>query len=60
MAEAVTRLAAGETVATHVQSGGTYFSYPRADEWDEFLGRGWRVADPSDFRELYARNLGSG
>ena len=40
-----------------MQSGGTYFTYPRSDEWDEFLRRGWRIADPSDLRELTLRYL---
>jgi methionyl-tRNA formyltransferase len=55
MAGAVARLDAGERLETHVQSGGTYYSYPSADEWDEFLRRGWRVSDASDFRELYGK-----
>jgi hypothetical protein len=38
---------------TRVQSGGTYYSYPTADEWNEFFRRGWRVADASDLHELY-------
>ena len=37
------------------------YSYPTAEEWDEFLRRGWRVADPSDLREvasqLHARGM---
>ena len=57
MADAVARLDAGEHLETHVQSGGMYYSYPSADEWDEFLRRGWRVSDASDFRELYAKYL---
>jgi methionyl-tRNA formyltransferase len=60
MADAVARLDAGERLETHVQSGGTYYSYPSADEWDEFLRRGWRVSDASDFRELYAKYLPTG
>ena len=60
MADAVARLDAGERLETHVQSGGTYYSYPSADEWDEFLRRGWRVSDASDFRELYGKYLPPG
>jgi methionyl-tRNA formyltransferase len=52
MADALTRLAAGETLGGTTQTGGAYYSYPRADEWSEFLRRGWRVADPSDFHAL--------
>jgi len=57
MAQAVERLGAGEELETHLQSGGTYYSYPSADEWNEFLRRGWRVADARDFHELYAKYL---
>jgi methionyl-tRNA formyltransferase len=57
MADAVARLGAGERLETHVQSGGTYYSYPSADEWDDFLRRGWRISDASDFRELYGKYL---
>jgi methionyl-tRNA formyltransferase len=53
MAQAVQRLAGGATLETRVQSGGTYYSYPTADEWNEFFRRGWRVADASDLHELY-------
>lgn len=60
MARAVERLDAGERLGTHVQSGGTYYSYPTADEWDEFLRGGWRVSDARDFRELYAKYLPAG
>jgi len=60
MADAVARLDAGERLETHVQLGGTYYSYPSADEWDEFLRRGWRVSDASDFRELYGKYLVQG
>jgi methionyl-tRNA formyltransferase len=55
VADAIGRLSRGESLATHVQTGGTYYTYPRADEWAEFLRQGWRVADPSDFRELALR-----
>ena len=57
MARAVERLAAGEELEAHLQSGGTYYSYPSADEWTEFHRRGWRVADAADFHELYAKYL---
>jgi methionyl-tRNA formyltransferase len=60
VADAIARLARGETLETRVQSGGAYYSYPTSDEWDEFVRRGWRVADPDDFRELFARYLPSG
>jgi len=60
MADAVARLDAGERLETHVQSGGTYYSYPSADEWDEFLRRGWRVSDASDLRELYGKYMPPG
>ena len=57
MAKAVERLEARETLEARVQTGGTYYSYPSAEEWDEFRRRGWRVAEASDFHELYAKYL---
>lgn len=60
MAQAVERLEAGGTLETRMQTGGTYYSYPSADEWDEFRRRGWRVADAFDFHELYAKYLRPG
>lgn len=57
IADAIARLHRGETLRTSTQSGGTYFSYPRADEWDEFNRRGWRVVDLSDLHEVFARFL---
>ena len=57
LADALGRLERGEALATSVQAGGTYFTYPTAEEWQEFLRRGWRVADPSDLRELTMRYL---
>ena len=29
-----------------------YYTYPTAQEWDEFVRRGWRVVDPSDLHEV--------
>ena len=55
VADAVGQLACGEPLKSTVQTGGNYFSYPTAAEWDEFLRRGWRVADPSDLREVFGR-----
>ena len=55
MARAIEQLASGEAISTHVQSGGTYFTYPTADEWADFLRRGWRVVDPSDLHELFGK-----
>ena len=55
VAEALEQLSRGESLATHVQTGGTYYTYPRADEWAEFLRQGWRVADPSDLQKLALR-----
>ena len=60
MAQAVDQLSAGKQLETYLQTGGTYYSYPTADEWDEFLRRGWRVADARDFHELYAKYLRPG
>jgi methionyl-tRNA formyltransferase len=60
MAQAVDRLEAGQTLETRTQAGGTYYSYPSAEEWDEFRRRGWRVADALDFHEVYAKYLHPG
>lgn len=57
MADALGRLSAGERPSTTQQQGGTYFSYPSADEWSDFLHRGWRVVDPGDLHELSLRYL---
>jgi len=59
IADALERVARGEELPVQSQSGGSYYSYPSAEEWDEFLGRGWRVADPSDLYELASRYKGS-
>jgi len=57
MAGAVRRLAAGEPPggAPQVAGEGRYYSYPSAAEWAEFGRRGWRIADPSDLAEAFAR-----
>jgi methionyl-tRNA formyltransferase len=56
-ARAIEQLARGEKIGGTVQTGGTYFTYPRDDEWSEFLARGWRVVDPSDLEALYTNYL---
>jgi methionyl-tRNA formyltransferase len=57
MAAAVDRLARGEQLSgiPQVAGEGSYFSYPSADDWAEFRRRGWRVADPSDLADVFAR-----
>ena len=57
MTEAIRMLAAGSEPARTRQSasGGHYFSYPSAGEWAAFLGLGWRISDPSDLLEAFAR-----
>lgn len=55
MADAISRVASGEALATRVQSGGSYYTYPTADEWDEFQRRGFRVADPGDVHAVALR-----
>ncbi|HUQ82350.1 MAG TPA: formyl transferase [Gemmatimonadaceae bacterium] len=55
MSDAIARVTRGEPLPVHAQSGGNYYTYPNAAEWDEFLRRGWRVADPSDLREIALR-----
>jgi methionyl-tRNA formyltransferase len=43
----------GELSSSVQQRGaGAYYSYPTAQEWDEFTRRGWRVADPSDLQQV--------
>jgi methionyl-tRNA formyltransferase len=37
---------------------GSYYSYPTAQEWDEFTARGWRVADPSDLEQVMRSYMG--
>lgn len=57
MGAAVNSLAAGGSLPREPQSRerGSYFSYPTADEWNEFSKRGWTVALPSDFEHAMAR-----
>jgi methionyl-tRNA formyltransferase len=57
IADALERLDRGLTLAGLVQSGGSYYSYPSAEEWEEFQARGWRVADASDLYDLSSRYL---
>lgn len=57
LADAIGRLSRGEALATHVQSGGAYYSYPSEAEWAEFSRRGWRVADPSDLHDVFSLYL---
>jgi methionyl-tRNA formyltransferase len=37
---------------------GTYYSYPTAQEWNEFARRGWRIADPSDLQQVMLDYMG--
>jgi methionyl-tRNA formyltransferase len=37
---------------------GNYYSYPTAQEWDEFTRRGLRVADPSDLEQVVLSYMG--
>lgn len=59
MAAAVDRLEAGDLLAADPQpeTGGAYFTYPTAAEWEEFARRGWRVADVGDLDEVARRFL---
>jgi methionyl-tRNA formyltransferase len=47
-------------LSTSVQSrsDGAYYTYPTAQEWDEFTRRGWRVADPSDLEQVLLSYMG--
>jgi methionyl-tRNA formyltransferase len=43
----------GELSSSVAQHGAAaYYTYPTAQEWDEFTRRGWRIADPSDLHEV--------
>jgi methionyl-tRNA formyltransferase len=59
VANAIERLSRGEKLESSLQSGGTYYSYPSADEWEQFARRGWRVADAEDMRAVFSRYLPS-
>jgi methionyl-tRNA formyltransferase len=49
----------GELSSSVQQRGeGSYYSYPTAQEWDEFTGRGLRVADPSDVEQVVLSYMG--
>jgi hypothetical protein len=49
----------GELSSSVQQRGeGSYYSYPTAREWDEFTGRGLRVADPSDLEQVVLSYMG--
>jgi methionyl-tRNA formyltransferase len=54
LAGALQTLEQGGALPTSIQQPGTgnYYSYPTANDWDEFTRRGWRVADPSDLQQL--------
>jgi methionyl-tRNA formyltransferase len=53
---ALDRLATGDPVRGTAQpAGGAYYSAPSSAEWEAFLRRGWRVADPSDLHAVARR-----
>jgi methionyl-tRNA formyltransferase len=51
---ALQTLEQGGKLPTSIQQRGTgnYYSYPTAQDWDEFTSRGWRVVDPSDLQQV--------
>jgi methionyl-tRNA formyltransferase len=53
--KAIETLARGETLQHTPQptSGGAYYSYPTAVDWDEFARRGWRVTRAEDLLEVF-------
>ena len=59
---ALERLEQGGEVPSAVQTHGAaaYYTYPTAQEWNEFTRRGWRVADPSDLHEVTLSYLARG
>ncbi len=49
----------GELSSSVQQRGdGSYYSWPTAQEWDEFTRRGLRVADPSDLEQVVLSYMG--
>jgi methionyl-tRNA formyltransferase len=56
LSETITGLASGRAPprAAQATTGGAYYSFPSAQEWAEFTGRGWRVADASDLLGVVA------
>jgi methionyl-tRNA formyltransferase len=50
----------GGQVSSSVQQGAqaAYYTWPTAQEWDEFTRRGWRVADPSDLEQVMLSYMG--
>jgi methionyl-tRNA formyltransferase len=50
----------GGALSSSIQEHGAaaYYTYPTAQEWDEFTRRGWRVADPSDLQEIALSYMG--
>jgi methionyl-tRNA formyltransferase len=57
---ALQTLEQGGEIPSSVQqhSAAAYYTYPTAQEWDEFTRRGWRVADPSDLHEVTLSYMG--
>jgi methionyl-tRNA formyltransferase len=57
---ALETLERGGELSSSVQQHGvaSYYTYPTAQEWDEFTSRGWRVADPSDLHEVMLSYMG--
>ncbi|HEY2399440.1 MAG TPA: formyl transferase [Steroidobacteraceae bacterium] len=54
LCDALRTLEEGGELTTSFQnrSEGAYYTYPTAQQWDEFTRRGWRVADPSDLEQV--------
>jgi methionyl-tRNA formyltransferase len=59
LVDALRALASGDPLPHQMQprDGGEYYSYPTQSEWDEFCGRGWSVADPSDLESTMGQYL---
>jgi len=57
LTQAIETLARGESLQRIPQtaSGGAYFTYPTAEDWERFRRDGWRVTKPEDL--LYAYKL---
>lgn len=56
----VAALAAGEELTVSPQDeGGQYFSFPEAQDLDQFHERGWRLLDPADIVAITQRYTGT-
>jgi methionyl-tRNA formyltransferase len=56
IADAIGRLARGQTLATHAPSSkGTYYSWPTDEDLVRFVDRGYRLVDETEYVDLLSR-----